>query len=237
MTVAADGAIWVVEDHNKTVIRIDTETSPAEEALPCDVRSQQAIDQLVKFVQNDPSQGQRLTAIRTRLIEKHCVTCHSGFGLKPATDEKAKDETVLRFLLSQDGWIYPGDPNSGRLHTRLNGIGAERIMPPDPPDGRQLMVHEPGYKPLLASVDLLVAKMVPGQRMRIKPGRIERKFRDRAGHECGAIPGNMIVVVVDGHPKEKPTFNRIFRPADLYLNGECTDANGYYIEQNNLVAL
>jgi hypothetical protein len=110
-------------------------------------------------------------------------------------------------------------------------------MPPDPPDGRQLMAHEPGYKPLLASVDLLVAKMVPGQRMRIKPGRIERKFRDRAGHECGAIPGNMIVVVVDGHPKEKPTFNRIFRPADLYLNGECTDANGYYIEQNNLVAL
>jgi hypothetical protein len=24
--------------------------------------------------------------------------------------------------------------------------------------------------------------------------------------------------------------------ADLYLNRECMDANGYYIEQNNLVA-
>jgi hypothetical protein len=48
------------------------------------------------------------------------------------------------------------------------------------------------------------------------------------------IPSNMVVVVVDRHPKEKPSFNRIYRPADLYLNGTCTDANGYYIEQNNL---
>ena len=162
------------------------------------------------------------------------MSCHSGLGLKPDISEREKDETVLRFLLSQDGWIYPGDPNSGRLHTRLNGVGAERIMPPD---GKELMAHEPSYKPLLASVDLLVAKMVPGQRMRIKPGRIDRKFHDRAGHECGAIPSNMIAVVVDRHPKEKPTFSRIYRPADLYLNGECTDANGYYIEQSNLVPL
>ena len=35
--------------------------------------------------------------------------------------------------------------------------------------------------------------------------------------------------------KEKPSFSRIYRPADLYLNGECTDANGYYIEQNSLL--
>jgi hypothetical protein len=60
---------------------------------------------------------------------------------------------------------------------------------------------------------------------------------DRIGHECGAIPGNTVAVVVDRSPKEKPAFSRIYRRADLYLNGECTDANGYYIEQNNLVAL
>jgi hypothetical protein len=33
------------------------------------------------------------------------------------------------------------------------------------------------------------------------------------------------------------SFSRISRPADLYLNGECTDANGYYIEQNDLAPL
>ncbi len=237
MTMASDGAIWLVEDHNKTIIRIDTAASQTPDVLPCEVRSQQAIDELVKFVQSDLSQSQRLTTVRTGLVEKHCIGCHSGFGLKPGLAVKEKDETVLRFLLSQDGWIFPGDSRSGRLHTRLNGIGAERIMPPDPPDGRDLIAHEAGYKPLLASVDLFVDRMVPGQRMRIRPGRIDRKFWDRAGHECGAIPSNMIAVVVDKHPKERPSFSRIYRPADLYLNGECTDANGYYIEPNNLVPL
>ena len=237
MTVASDGAIWVVEDHNKTIIRIDTAASQPPDPLPCDARSQAQIDELVKFVQGNPSQSQRLTAIRTGLIEKHCVSCHAGFGLRPGLADKARDETVLRFLLSEDGWIYPGDPGSGRLHTRLNGIGADRVMPPDPPDGNELIAHEKGYKALLASADLFVASMVPGQRMRVRPGQIERKFRDRSGHECGAIPINTVVVVVDRSPKEKPAFSRIYRPADLYLNGECTDANGYYIEQNNLVAL
>ena len=41
-----------------------------------------------------------------------------------------RDRAVLQFLLSQDGWIYPGDPEAGLLHTRLNGRGAENIMPP-----------------------------------------------------------------------------------------------------------
>ena len=36
---------------------------------------------------------------------------------------------------------------------------------------------------------------------------------------------------------EKPQFSRIYRPADLYLNGECSDDGGYYIEAENLVAL
>jgi glucose/arabinose dehydrogenase len=237
MTVASDGAIWLVEDHNKTIIRIDTDSSPAPDLLPCDVRSPQAIDELVKFVQRDASQTQRLTTIRTGLIEKHCQSCHSGFGLKPDMAAKEKDETVLRFLLSQDGWLFPGDSKSGRLHTRLYGIGADRVMPPGPPDGRDLMAHEAGYKALLAGLDLFVDRMVPGQRMRIRPGRIDREFRDRGGHECGAIPSNMVVVVVDRQPKEKPSFSRIYRPADLYLNGTCTDANGYYIEQNNLAPL
>jgi glucose/arabinose dehydrogenase len=234
MTVASDGAIWLVEDHNKTIIRIDAEAAQPPDRLPCNVRSQQQIDQLVGFVRSDPTQSQRLTMIRTRLVEKHCFGCHSDFGLKPSLGEKEKDETALRFMLSQDGWIYPGDPNSGRLHTRLNGIGADRIMPPD---GRELMAHEARYRQLLASTDVFVGKMVPGQRMRIRPGRIDREFWDRAGHECGAIPSDTVVVVVDKHPAEKPGFSRIYRPADPYLNGKCTDANGYYVEQANLVAL
>ena len=86
-------------------------------------------------------------------------------------------------------------------------------------------------------IDLLVGKMVPGQRMRVRLGRVDRKFYDRRGNDCGAIPTNMVVVVMDRNAKEKPGFSRIYRPADLYLNGECTDGDGYYLEQNNLVPL
>jgi glucose/arabinose dehydrogenase len=233
MTVASDGAIWVVEDHNKTIIRIDAEPAQPMDALPCDVRSAQQIDDLVKFVQSDAMKRQQLTTIRTKLVEKHCASCHAGFGLTADVPEKAKDETV-RFIAAQDGWLFPGDPESSRLHTRLNGIGADQIMPPD---GRDLIAHETGYKALLATVDNFIGRIVPGQRMRVRSGAIERKFRDRSGHECGVIPGNKIVVVVDPHATEKPGFSRIYRPADLYLNGECTDANGYYLEQSNLVPL
>jgi glucose/arabinose dehydrogenase len=234
MTVASDGAIWLVEDKNQTVIRIDTAPSRPQDALPCDARSQAQIDELAKFAETNASNSERLTQIRTGLVEKHCHGCHADFGLKAGMTDQQKDDAALRFMLSQDGWIYPGDPSAGRLHARLNGIGAEKQMPPG---GEDLRAREPGYKQLLASLDAFMGTMVRGQRMRIKGGRVNRRFVSREGHECGTIPSDTVVVVVDRQPKEKPSFSRIYRPADLYLNGECADADGYYIEQVNLVAL
>ena len=137
-------------------------------------------------------------------------------------------------MLSQDGWIYPGDPESGRLRTRLRGIGAEKLMPPG---GENLPKTEPGYRQLLDKADDLVAKMVPGTRMRIKPGAVQRKFVSRSGKECGVIPAGKVVVVTQRQAVAKPGFSRFYRPADLYLNGECTDADGYYIQQGFLVPL
>jgi len=233
MTVASDGAIWLIEDKNQTVIRIDTAPSQAPDMLPCDARAQAQIDELAKYVAADPANSRRLSQVRGGIIEKHCHGCHADFGLKPDMSDKQKDDTALRFMLAQDGWIYPGDPAAGRLHTRLNGIGAEKLMPPG---GEGLIAHEPGYKQLLASLDTLTGTMVPGRRMRIKGGPVSRRFINRVGHQCGTIPSNTIVVVVDRQPKEKPSFSRIYRPADLHLNGECADADGYYIEQGSLVA-
>jgi len=73
--------------------------------------------------------------------------------------------------------------------------------------------------------------------MRVRPGRVDRKFYDRNGHACGAIPANMVAVVMNRAAKEKPGFSRIYRPADIYLDGECQDDNGYYLETSNLVPL
>ncbi|WP_430641390.1 PQQ-dependent sugar dehydrogenase [Bradyrhizobium centrolobii] len=232
MTVAEDGAIWLVEDKNQTVIRIDRASGEAPQPLPCDIRSQAQIDQLAALVAKDAQNRDRLTTLRKGLVEKHCLGCHSDFGLKPGQSDAEKDTTVLRFMLSQDGWIYPGDPDSGKLRTRLRGLGAENLMPPG---GEKLPKTEPGYARLLDYADSLVARMVPGTRMRIKPGLPQRKFFNKANKECGEIPAAKVVVVTQSSAVDKPGFSRFFRPADPYLNGECTDDDGYYIRQEFLV--
>ncbi|WP_201723774.1 PQQ-dependent sugar dehydrogenase [Bradyrhizobium neotropicale] len=232
MTVAEDGAIWLVEDKNQTVIRIDRAAGEAPQPLPCDMRSQAQIDQLAAFVARDAQNRDRLTTLRKGLVEKHCVGCHSDFGLKAGQSDADKDGAVLRFMLSQDGWIYPGDPDSGKLRTRLRGLGAEKLMPPG---GENLARTEPRYARLLDTADLLVARMVPGTRMRIKSGSPQRKFFSKTNQECGEIPAAKVVVVTQRSAVDKSGFSRFFRPADPYLNGECTDGDGYYIRQESLV--
>jgi glucose/arabinose dehydrogenase len=234
MTVAADGAIWLVEDKNQTVIRIDRASGNPAAPLPCDMRTSAQIDELAQFVASDPQNRERLSAVRKGLVEKHCVGCHSDFGLRQGQSESEKDQTALRFMLSQDGWMYPGDPDSGKLRTRLRGFGAEKLMPPG---GENLPKTESGYLRLLNYADYLVGKMVPGTRMRVKPGPPERKFFSKAGKECGEIPTTKVVVVTQKNSVDKPGFSRFYRPADPFLNGECIDADGYYIRQDFLVPL
>lgn len=234
IAVAADGAIWLVEDKNQTVIRIDRASGNPSTPLPCDTRTQAQIDELARFVANDPQKSGYLSAVRTGIVEKHCIGCHSDFGLKQGQSESERDQAVLRFMLSQDGWIYPGDPDSGKLRTRLRGFGAERLMPPG---GENLPKTEPGYTRALNFADYLAGKMVPGIRMKIKAGPPQRRFFSKNDKECGEIPTTKVVVVTQKNAVDKPGYSKFYRPADPFLNGECIDTDGYYIRQNFLVPL
>ncbi|MGY3131200.1 glucose/arabinose dehydrogenase [Bradyrhizobium sp. USDA 4501] len=234
LTVASDGAIWLVEDKNQTIIRIDRASGELPAPLPCDIRSQAQIDELVSFVKQDAQKSGYLTSVRVNLVEKHCVGCHTDFGLKAGQSDAEKDEAVLRFMLGQDGWMYPGDPDSGKLRIRLRGIGAEKQMPPG---GEDLPKTEPGFSRVLNFADYLIGKMVPGTRMRIKQGRPERAFFSKDGKVCGEIPTTKVVVVTQKDATGKPGYSRFYRPADPFLNGECSDGDGYYIQSNFLVPL
>jgi hypothetical protein len=162
MTVAADGAIWLAEDKNQTIIRIDAEPASASVgALPCGTRTPAQISALVNGAMNDAANRARLTQVRAQLIERHCMGCHADFDIKHGMTDTQKDTAALRFLLAQGGWIYPGDPQGGRLHGRVWGTGAEKIMPAD---GAQLIANDPGYKALLMTLDAFVAKMTPAKR-------------------------------------------------------------------------
>ncbi|MGO4716268.1 PQQ-dependent sugar dehydrogenase [Bradyrhizobium sp. 2TAF24] len=234
LTVASDGAIWLVEDKNRTVIRIDATSAPPGAPEPCDRRSDAQIEALARLVAASAPNRARLSAFRAGVVEKHCVGCHADFGLKAGLSDAQKDDTVLRFMLGQDGWIFPGDPDAGKLRARLRGTGAERLMPPG---GEGLAAHEAGYAQLLDKVDQLVGTMVPGTRMRIRGGVVQRRFVSRDGRECGNIPAGKVVVVTESSAKGKAGFSRIDRPADLYLNGDCSDDQGYYISQGSLASL
>jgi glucose/arabinose dehydrogenase len=232
MTVAVDGAIWLVEDKNQTILRIDAApTTEPTDILPCDSRSEAQIKELIALSAKDPGNRARLTTFRGQVVEKHCMGCHTDFDLKAGMNDAQKDATVLHFLLTQDGWVYPGDPESGLLHSRVWGKGVEKIMPDD---GQALIAKDAAYKQALDQLDLLVAHTVPGERRRIKLGRgVALAVHNRAGRVCGSIPNNTLVVVVD-KTSDKPGLSRIFRPADQYLNGECVDSDGYYVTANDL---
>jgi hypothetical protein len=228
MTVASDGAIWLAEDKNQTIIRIDAE--PAERAAspqPCGLRAPEQITELVRMAFGNAESRKRLTAVRTDLIERHCVGCHSGFDIKPAMTDAQKDEAALRFMLAQDAWIYPGAPEAGRMHERVWGNGAGKIMPAN---GTQLLANA-SYRRTLTALDEFVADMVPGTRKRIAGPAV---VVNRGGKSCGSLPNQTGVTVVDAKPKEKPGFGRIYRPADRDLNGACLDRDGYYVPLDSL---
>jgi glucose/arabinose dehydrogenase len=228
MTVASDGAIWLAEDRNQTIIRIDAEpTERAASPLPCGLRAPGEINALVAMVLGNAESRKRLTQVRTDLIEPRCIGCHSGFDIKPAMTDAQKDEAALRFMLTQDAWIYPGMPEAGRMHERVWGKGAGKIMPAN---GAQLIASET-WRRTLTAFDELVAGIVPGTRKRVAgPAAVS----NRAGSSCGSLPNQTDVTVTGLKPKEKPGFSRIYRPADRYLNGDCADRDGYYVPLANL---
>lgn len=156
LTVAADGALWLVEDKNQTVIRIDAEPPErAADPLPCGTRAPSEIAQIVRAALANATNRKRLSEVRASLIERHCVACHAGFDIKPGMSGPQKDEAALRFLLGQDGWVYPAAPEQGRMHDRLWGKGPGKIMPAN---GAQLLA-DPEYRRLLTTLDRFVAGM------------------------------------------------------------------------------
>jgi glucose/arabinose dehydrogenase len=235
ITVASDGAIWIVEDKNQSILRIDVDPAAAPfDHLPCDARSEKQIKELIDFVAGSADNSRRLSQVRTRLVEQHCVGCHSDFGLSAALTGAARDRAVLEFILRQDGWLYPGDPDSGRLHRRVWAMGAEKPMPAN---ARELIATDARYREVLQTLDQLIRTMVPGERRRLKAGHaVARPVLDRASHICGSIPDQTMLVVIDRTPAGKPGYSRIYRPADQYLNGECTDEQGYYVAAQYLGA-
>ena len=122
LTVAADGAIWLAEDKNQTIIRIDAEPElAAVGALPCGNRTPAEIARLVDAMMKSPEQRRRFGQVREQLIERHCVGCHTDFDLKPGMGNAQRDQAALRFILAQDELDFSRQ-SGGRAPVRA-GVG------------------------------------------------------------------------------------------------------------------
>lgn len=227
ITVAEDGAIWIVEDKNATVLRIDVDpTNTITEKLACDGRSEDEIKELYAMIQTNSENKNRLTRVRKALGDKHCSQCHGGFDLKPEMTSEMRDETFAHSLLSQSGWIYPNDPEASQIHerTRRVGLGASKPMPPNWAD----IMGDPEYTKALDDLDQLILTMVPGKRRYILPQRAPVALVRGADQiECGRIPTASVVTVTDMKPSNYPGMVKIFRPESRFLSKPCKD--GYFV--------
>lgn len=226
ITVAEDGAIWLVEDKNATILRIDRDArSQPQKKFSCDGRSEEDIQELYQMIQNNSENKARLNQVRKTLGEKYCSQCHGGFDLKPEMNDLKRDEVFARYLLGQNGWIYPGDLHGSMIYQRVRreGMGATNPMPPNWAD----IANNPDYKNALEQLDQLILNLVPGERYSIQPTRAPVALvRGGDKVECGRLPTNTIVIVT----KLKSSYKgmaEIFKPDAKYLSQPCK--KGFYV--------
>ncbi|MES3036587.1 MAG: SMP-30/gluconolactonase/LRE family protein [Bdellovibrionota bacterium] len=234
MTVADDGSIWVVEDKNASILRIDASTSIPPEPLACDSRTEEEILDLMKMIEANPTNRQRLTDIRKNLVERTCMKCHSDFYLKPEQSEDQRDWAVARYMLTQDSWLLPGNLAESRLHKRTSAWGFEKPMPDN---AEHLLATDSTHRQAVATLDKLIGTIVPGEIYRVNLATAATlNLRDGKKTLCGVVPNQEIVLVVSKTPAEMPGFYRISRPPLKYIDQKKCDKNGkFYLGADFLI--
>ncbi|MEK7358414.1 MAG: SMP-30/gluconolactonase/LRE family protein, partial [Bdellovibrionota bacterium] len=228
MTIADDGSIWVLEDKNASIIRIDaTNEATPPEPVACDSRSEEEIKELVGMIDKDSAKRGLLTDIRRGLVEKHCLGCHSDFGLMPTQSESDRDFAVAKYMLKQDSWFFPGNTTESRIYERTHAIGYNRPMPGN---ASELLATSEDYRKVVAQLGALIRTIVPGQLSAVSLATAPSlKIRNEAKTVCGSIPDGDPVIVVDKNPAEMPGFVRIFQPPKKFFNGDCPAGGKYYV--------
>ena len=177
----------------------------ADGASTVRARTDEQIDQLVAYVHADQRNRQRLRQMRTQLVEKHCLGCHRTSAFVRNRANKTRTMLCCGSRCPRIVGSILVIRTRGGCERGSTDSGLRRSMPAN---GRELIAKDPAYRQLLASIDLLVGRWCPANACACEPGRVDRKFYDRTGKTCGAIPTKMVVVVVDRAAREKPGFSR-----------------------------
>lgn len=138
-TVANDGSIWIVEDKNKTIVRL-ARSPEANFQQSCDDKAPSEnkdfnIPLLVwrnALLGND-SASQQLRTQYTEISNKlrtpqRCLKCHESF-INKDLGETPDEMTTMDFFV-RSGWLVPGNPEKSLLYGAIKGNGIAPQMPP-----------------------------------------------------------------------------------------------------------
>lgn len=139
-TVANDGSVWIVEDKNKTVVRL-ARSAEANYQQACDTTPGSNKDLNVPLLvwrnalletstDNRPLREDYNFIAKGLKTQDRCLKCHESFVNKDLGD--TPDEFTSLDFFVRSGWLVPGKPDKSLLYGAITGNG---MAPPMPPAG------------------------------------------------------------------------------------------------------
>jgi glucose/arabinose dehydrogenase len=143
-TVADDGSIWVVEDKNKTILRLAKSNNTYSDK--CGNKPTNTMDPNIIFLawrnalEKDPGLKNQYKYLREQLYpaasgatsqgKGYCLGCHENFRNK----ELSGNEDIYTFMdfLVRSEWLKPKSPETSPIYSAIRHTGT---YPPMPPQG------------------------------------------------------------------------------------------------------
>lgn len=124
LTVAHDGSIWVVEDKNKTILRLalsDTSvvTEPVDSNQQAELLKKVRVHKAIKKLNENQEMLTAYNWINQNVFQSSCTACHS--------DLQGSGTEAFEFMIAEE-WITPGSEES-LLNLRLRGSQGLQKMP------------------------------------------------------------------------------------------------------------
>lgn len=192
--VANDGSIFIVEDKNKTIVRLTA--SNTTYADKCSGPSPKPVDDaniplLVwrDVLLNDSHLLARYQFIASQLMtDKYCMGCHENF-INKDLKETPDALTAMDFLI-RSNWVHPGKPDTSPLYGALRQNG---IVPAMPPKGKTQMVGTPEGEKIISEVELWIRSLPTDIDQRYKQVTIAKNLNIRQGPSKQATVCGMFV--------------------------------------------
>jgi glucose/arabinose dehydrogenase len=126
LTVADDGAIWISEDKNQTIVRLARDPASFVKEK-CDPNADDRMELLAwrSAVSESPQLMADLSSLQTRLVTKYCASCHDGGIDKSVTNDSMSG---LDFLVKSQ-WFLPQNPLRSKGLQAIQHAGTTPPMP------------------------------------------------------------------------------------------------------------